>query len=228
MPGKHNTQSSSGVTRVAIYARRSSELQNDVSTERQIRECRERAAELGWEIVEECIFVDEAKSGETVAGRDGLDMMLRIAQQDDPPFSGIIAADTSRFGRHLSDTLHMQELLEYHGVFLYFVDDDLDSREKGFRRRSIDNASVTRIMSAPSQRRSTTASGIGLGMVGFRTGASMDTTTFRLRTLTKRVPTVTRRWTTSIWCPIPFKPQWWCASLRCTLGAWDTAALQER
>jgi len=139
MPGKHNTQSSSGVTRVAIYARRSSELQNDVSTERQIRECRERAAELGWEIVEECIFVDEAKSGETVAGRDGLDMLLRIAQQDGPPYSGAMVADTSRFGRHLSDTLHMQELLEYHGVFLYFVDDDLDSREKGFRRRFIDN-----------------------------------------------------------------------------------------
>src|SRR5258705_10702442 len=116
MPGKRNTQTSCQVTRVAIYARRSSELQNDVSTERQVRECRERASELGWEIVEECIFKDEAKSGETVAGRDGLNMMMRIAQQDDPPFSGIMVADTSRFGRHLTDTLHMQELLEYHEI----------------------------------------------------------------------------------------------------------------
>jgi len=139
MPTKRKKQKSSQVTRVAIYARRSSELQNDISTERQIRECRERAAELGWEIVEECIFTDEAKSGETIAGRDGLDTLMRIAEGDNPPFSGIMVADTSRFGRHLVDTLQMQELLEYYEIFLYFVDDELDSRDKGFRRRFIDN-----------------------------------------------------------------------------------------
>jgi site-specific DNA recombinase len=139
MPGKRKTKTASEVTRVAIYARRSSDLQNDVSTERQIRECRERAAEFGWQVVEECIFTDEAKTGETIAGRDGLDALMRLAEGDDPPFSGILIADTSRFGRHLVDILQMQEILEYYEIFLYFVDDELDSRDKGFRRRFIDN-----------------------------------------------------------------------------------------
>ena len=132
MASNRRKRRSSQIVRVAIYARYSTEYQD--STEQQIRACREYAEEQGWIVVEECIFCDEAKTGQTVAGRDGLDRLMTLAQQDDPPFEGILAADTSRFGRNMTETLHMSEVLEYQEIFLYFVEDDLDSRDRNFRR----------------------------------------------------------------------------------------------
>jgi len=132
-------QKSPEIVRVAIYARYSSELQNSSSADHQKRICREYAEQQGWIVVEECIFSDEAKSGQSVAGRDGLDKMMTLAQQDKPPFDGILVADTSRFGRKLTDTLHMSEVLEYYKVFLYFVENELDSRDRNFRKLFIDS-----------------------------------------------------------------------------------------
>jgi site-specific DNA recombinase len=65
--------------RVAIYARYSSENQREASLEDQLRVCKERAAQEGWELVQ--VFQDRAISGATAlrpgyqallaAGRDG-------------------------------------------------------------------------------------------------------------------------------------------------------------
>jgi DNA invertase Pin-like site-specific DNA recombinase len=41
--------------------------------------------------------------------------------------------DTSRFGRNLSDTLPMSDILEYSGVSLFFANRRLDSRDPNFR-----------------------------------------------------------------------------------------------
>ena len=125
--------------RVAIYARYSSELQNSSSIEQQIRACREYAAAQGWIVIEECIFFDEAKSGQSLAGRDGLDAMMTLVDGAEPPFDGILLADTSRFGRKLTDTLQMSERLEYRKIFLYFVENELDSRGRNFRQLFIDS-----------------------------------------------------------------------------------------
>ena len=40
------------MTRVALYARYSSDNQRDASIEDQLRQCRERAVREGWTIVE--------------------------------------------------------------------------------------------------------------------------------------------------------------------------------
>lgn len=40
------------MTRVALYARYSSDNQRDASIENQLRQCRERAAREGWTVVE--------------------------------------------------------------------------------------------------------------------------------------------------------------------------------
>ena len=138
MANKRRKATSSQIIRVAIYARYSTEYQD--STDQQIRACREYAEEQGWIVVEDCIFCDEAKSGQTVAGRDALDRLMAFAQQDDPPFEGILSADTSRFGRNMTETLHMSEVLEYQEIFLYFVENDLDSRDRNFRRLFIDSS----------------------------------------------------------------------------------------
>jgi DNA invertase Pin-like site-specific DNA recombinase/vacuolar-type H+-ATPase subunit E/Vma4 len=126
-------QQNQGRKRVAIYARYSMDQQRPTSIKDQIRNCREAAARNGWEVVDEFIRFDEAKSGQSIVGREGLEELLALAQQPHPGFDGILVDDTSRFGRNLSDTLPMTDVLKYVGVFIYFVNRSLDSRDPNFR-----------------------------------------------------------------------------------------------
>lgn len=90
--------------RVAIYARYSSDLQRPSSIVDQVRQCTESLEEL-----------------------------VRLAEQKPRLFEGIIIDDTSRFGRNLSDTLPLSDILENANVFLYFANCNLDSRDPNFR-----------------------------------------------------------------------------------------------
>lgn len=130
---KNNVIDISTRVRVAIYARYSSDLQRPASIEDQIRQCSEVAAWKGWEIARDYIRYDQAKSGRTLVGREGLEELVRLAEQKPRPFDGIIIDDTSRFGRNLSDTLPLSDILENAGVFLHFVNTGLDSRDPNFR-----------------------------------------------------------------------------------------------
>lgn len=121
------------LVRCAIYTRFSSDMQRLTSTEDQIRECRDAAKRNGWVILDEYIFSDEAVSGQMLTGRDGLDRLLAAAKDKSKLFDCILIDDTSRFGRNLSDTLPMTDILQYVGVFLYFVTRRLDSRDPNFR-----------------------------------------------------------------------------------------------
>jgi site-specific DNA recombinase len=121
------------VKRVAIYARYSSDLQRPSSIEDQIRQCREAAARNGWVVVDDYIRSDAAVSGRSLVGRKGLDQLVTLAEQTPRPFDGILIDDTSRFGRNLSDTLPMSDILENASVFLYFGNCSLDSRDPNFR-----------------------------------------------------------------------------------------------
>ena len=98
--------------RVAIYARYSSDLQRPSSIEDQIRECKEAAVRNGWTVAEEFIRSDESSSGQVLVGRDGLDELMTLAQDPSKPYDGVLIDDTSRFGRNLSDTLPLSDLLE--------------------------------------------------------------------------------------------------------------------
>src|SRR6267378_1515845 len=82
------------VIRCAIYARYSSESQRDTSTEDQIRNCRAGAERNGWIVLDEFIRFDEAMTGRTVAGRDGLADLIRLAKQRPKPFDCILIDDT--------------------------------------------------------------------------------------------------------------------------------------
>lgn len=119
--------------RCAIYARFSSEMQNKASADDQIRECRDAAVRYGWAVLDEYIRKDEAVSGQSLVGRDGLLELLEIACQPNCPFDGILCDDTSRYGRNLSDTLPLTDKFGYRKVFLHFVNRQLDSRDPNFR-----------------------------------------------------------------------------------------------
>lgn len=132
MSGYVTNSRQSDPQRVAIYARYSSDLQRPSSIEDQVRECKEAASRKGWTVLDQFVRFDEAATGQ-LAGREGLDELIKLAQQLPHPFDGIVIDDTSRFGRDLSSTLPMSDGLKYAKVFLYFVNRQLDSRDPNFR-----------------------------------------------------------------------------------------------
>ncbi|MGA2170331.1 MAG: recombinase family protein [Terracidiphilus sp.] len=78
---------------VAICARYSSDLQRPSSIEDQMRQCRDAAARNGWVVVDEYIRSDAAVSGRSLVGRNGLDELVKLAEQPDCLFDGILIDD---------------------------------------------------------------------------------------------------------------------------------------
>lgn len=99
--------------RVALYARVSTDKQ---STENQLRELREAAARMGWEVVGE--FVDHGISGaKSRKDRPRLDSMLKgVARKE---FDLVAAWSVDRLGRSLIDLVELLQELHSMGVDLY-------------------------------------------------------------------------------------------------------------
>jgi site-specific DNA recombinase len=119
--------------RCAIYARFSSDLQRASSIEDQIRQCREFALRFGWVIVEEFVVADRAVSAASVAGRNGLQELLKAANRKDRPFDCVLVDDTSRLARDLSDALRTWKILEFCGVTVVSVTQGIDSSQGNAR-----------------------------------------------------------------------------------------------
>jgi len=118
--------------RCAIYARYSSDNQHESSIDDQIRNCREMAARKGWVILEEHIYRDDEKTGTTIHGRDGLAQLKEAAKSKPKPFDYVLVDDTSRLGRNKADVFKIVDVLSFHKIWLYFVEDGLDSSEPWF------------------------------------------------------------------------------------------------
>ena len=113
--------------RVAIYAKYSSHEQDGTSTiESQIRECKEYALRQGWQVLEDHIYVDEAKSGTTVNGRDAFTEIIAVAQQKPKPFDVILVWHTSRFARDRLDAAKYKALLRGLGIELKSASQELN------------------------------------------------------------------------------------------------------
>ena len=99
--------------RAALYARVSTDRQ---STENQLRELRQAAERLGWEVVEE--FVDRGVSGaKGRKDRPKLDAMLKgVARKE---FDVVASWSVDRLGRSLIDLVTMLQELHSTGVDLY-------------------------------------------------------------------------------------------------------------
>jgi site-specific DNA recombinase len=117
------------VIRCAIYARYSSKLQSPSSIEDQIRNCRRAAEKKGWVVLDEYILSDSELTGRTKFGRDGFLELIQFAKQRPLPFDCILIDDTSRLARYVPDALRECDVFTFHGVFIYFVSDNLDSRD---------------------------------------------------------------------------------------------------
>ena len=83
------------MTRVAIYARYSSDLQREESIEDQVRLCRERVVQMGGEVV--IVYTDAAISGSQLQNRPGIRSLLDDARERPCPFDTVIAESLDRF-----------------------------------------------------------------------------------------------------------------------------------
>jgi site-specific DNA recombinase len=115
--------------RCAIYSRYSTDKQNPLSIDDQIRKCREFAACKGWEVVEAHVCSDEAISGAT-DDRSGLQRLLEAATATAKPVDVILVDDTSRLSRKLADSLRIFDQLRFSGVRLIFVSQGIDTESE--------------------------------------------------------------------------------------------------
>ncbi|KYB45799.1 DNA resolvase [Brucella anthropi] len=100
------------MTRVAIYARYSSDNQREASIEDQFRICREQAKRDGWTIVG--TYKDASLSGASMILRPGIQALLQDAQSG--RFDVILAEALDRVSRDQADIATLYKHLKFAGV----------------------------------------------------------------------------------------------------------------
>jgi DNA invertase Pin-like site-specific DNA recombinase len=86
-------------TRVAIYARMSTDKQSADSPADQIAHCRRYASDRGWHVVEELVIEEAGKSGASRHNRPGLLALIGRARD----FDVLLCWDSSRLARNTED-----------------------------------------------------------------------------------------------------------------------------
>src|SRR5271166_2357971 len=107
-----NDEGDNAMTRVALYARYSSDNQSVASIEDQFRICREHAEREQWKIVS--AYRDAAVSGASVILRPGLQALLQDAQRG--KFERVLAEALDRVSRDQADVATLFKHLRFAGV----------------------------------------------------------------------------------------------------------------
>ncbi len=97
------------MTRAAIYARYSSDLQSDASIDDQVRICRERAEHDGMTVAE--VFTDYAISGGHLGNRPGMQSLLSAAKHG--AFDVVMAEALDRISRDQEDIAAIYKRLSH-------------------------------------------------------------------------------------------------------------------
>ncbi|HWW64118.1 MAG TPA: recombinase family protein [Sphingomonadaceae bacterium] len=103
--------------RAAVYARFSTDLQNEKSADDQIVLCRTYAANNDFQVV--AAYDDKAKSGASMFNRDGLLAMLADAKAG--KFKAIIVEHLDRLSRDMADLATIKKQMDFLGVSLIEV-----------------------------------------------------------------------------------------------------------
>lgn len=104
------------MTRVAIYARYSSDNQSEASIEDQIRLCSERAAREGWQVVR--TYTDAALSGASMM-RPGIQALLRDAPRG--AFDLVLSEALDRISRDQEDIAGVYKRMQFADVKIFSV-----------------------------------------------------------------------------------------------------------
>jgi site-specific DNA recombinase len=117
------------VTRCAIYARFSSDRQNERSAEDQVSDCRRHADREGWQVVE--VYTDLAISG---ASNRRPGMMALLADAAAGAFDVVLAEDQDRITRDLEDSAAIYKRLTFADVELWTLSGGrVDELKIGFK-----------------------------------------------------------------------------------------------
>ncbi|WP_366914859.1 recombinase family protein [Hyphomonas sp.] len=100
--------------RAAIYARFSTDLQNERSVDDQIALCRDYAAREGFTVVE--VYSDSARSGASIFGRDGLMGMLAACELQTLRFDIVLVEHADRLSRDIEDLAGIHKRLDFRGI----------------------------------------------------------------------------------------------------------------
>jgi site-specific DNA recombinase len=98
--------------RAVIYARFSTDLQNERSIEDQVTLCRNYAAREDMNVVE--VYEDRARSGGSIMGRDGLLRLLDQAREGS--FDNVIVEALDRLSRDMEDLAGIHKRLSFLGI----------------------------------------------------------------------------------------------------------------
>jgi site-specific DNA recombinase len=120
--------------RCASYLHYTSNIARPTSLEDQKQHCRSFAEEHGWIVPDEYVYTDAGKSGTSPAGRDGLHSLIIAAQSQPSPFRMVLIEDTWRLARNPWVVLDIVDALALHGVHVYFINHNLDSRDDHTRK----------------------------------------------------------------------------------------------
>jgi site-specific DNA recombinase len=115
--------------RAAIYARISTDKQNPLSPADQERKCREYANHNGITVVGGHVYCDEGLSGVGL-NRPALQRLLRAALARTRDFEVILVDDTSRLSRSTEDVLSIYRDLNFAGLQLIAVSQNIDSHHE--------------------------------------------------------------------------------------------------
>jgi DNA invertase Pin-like site-specific DNA recombinase len=105
--------------RAALYARYSTDLQNERSVEDQFQVCRAYAAREQLNVIE--TFEDRARSGAAIFGRDGLIALMERARAK--AFDFVIVEALDRLSRDMEDLAGIHKRLSFYGIELRAVHD---------------------------------------------------------------------------------------------------------
>ena len=106
------------MSRVAIYARYSSDLQTDASIEDQIRICTDRSKNEQWKIVQ--TYSDHGISGASLM-RPGIQQLLQDAM--DGKFEIVLVEALDRLSRDLQDIAGIYKRMQYAGIEIFSLND---------------------------------------------------------------------------------------------------------
>ncbi|WP_082767490.1 recombinase family protein [Bosea sp. PAMC 26642] len=105
--------------RAAIYARFSTDLQNERSVDDQIALCRAYAGREGLTVVD--TFSDSARSGASIFGREGLIQLLAQATKQPRSFDVLLVEHSDRLSRSMKDLAGIHENLTFAGITIRAV-----------------------------------------------------------------------------------------------------------
>jgi len=105
--------------KAVIYARFSTDLQNDRSIEDQVVLCRSFADNQNLSVIS--VFEDRAQSGATIIGRNGIAQLMRDAQ--DGRYSVLVVEALDRLSRDQEDLAHIWKRLSFLGIEIRAVHD---------------------------------------------------------------------------------------------------------